>query len=175
MKTFVYAVFLLLLAPTLAHAYSSQAGLDPTTTTEIETKAVLKLASSPAMAIGDILTYDTTAADGYTVTQVGATSVVGNQLVACVAMRAFASATVTYVPGTAIVAAVAKPCITKGLALAKYDASAAPISAGEHVCVNSVGAAVNCGATASASSQITSLQTVLSGTGTNLKVLVNAR
>ncbi len=168
-------VALLLLAPGLAHAYSEMEGAFPQGTPEIETKSVLKVAASAAIAVGDVLSYDTTVVDGYSVTKVGATTVIGNHLVACIANRAIASATVTYVPGTAIVAVVPTPCVTKGYVTAKYDSTGGVWTAGEHLCVNTVGALVNCGAIASGSSAITALETKSAGTGTDLHVLINSR
>lgn len=170
MKKYIILLLAVVL-PVLAYGYSSQVGLDPSTSSEIEYKSVFKSNTagwSDAVTSGDLLTY-TTDLDGYTVTRVGSALGVYAQkqggAIACVADRAIASGSATAVP-----------CVTKGGKVTVNYSVTAPawINAGENLCANNAGQAINCGVAAS-NSGVVSLETVnAAGTGT-IKAVVNAR
>lgn len=163
-----------------AFAYNSPTGADPKNENhDQEYKAVVKSAVatiSDAVSKGHILSY-TSVADGYTVSRVGENTVLGTNKIACVAGVDIATGDVGYAR-----------CVTKGFVdFLRYDATTA-ISAGSKLCVNSVGAAVVCAAcdnstgnnsckhgNATAESGIVALEAKASGTGSNLKALINLK
>lgn len=150
-----------------AFGYSSNPGADPINgSPDLESKVVVKSTVngvSDAISKGDILSYSST--DGYTVSRVGANSAAGANLMACVADRAIA---------TSNSATVARAnCLTKGYVdFLSYDATT-PIVAGTRLCVNTLGRAVTCAADATANSGIIALEAKASGTGSNLKAIIN--
>jgi len=125
-----------------------------------------------------ILTYDLgNVVDGYTVTAVGENSVIGANKIACIAEKVIATGNTSQFR-----------CITKGyVPFLRYDATNA-ISVGEKLCANAGGEAVQCAAcdtaggtndcqfgVATSNSGIISLESKASGTGTNLKALINVK
>lgn len=153
-------------------------------TPEREYRVVVKSATagfSDAVSKGNILKLDTiNSNDGYTVTRVGANNVATTGLIACIAEKAIATGTDGQVR-----------CISKGYVdFVTYDASGGyGIRAGQKLCMNGVGQAVPCAAcdnalgfvnscwlgSATANSPITALEAKSSGTGSDLKVYINAR
>lgn len=137
--------------------------------------------TSAAIAVGDILTYDTANfQDGYTVTSVGENSVVGAARMLCVATKAIATGNTSETR-----------CQSRGFVQGlKFDA-ATPFSLGSRLCSNAVGAAVACATcdtvgstndcklgTASGNSIIISLQPKGAGTGsgaTGIKAYILAK
>lgn len=137
---------------------------------------------SDAVSKGDILSLDVANNnDGGTLTRVGANTTVGAAKVACIAANAVATGNVQN-----------NRCVTRGYVdYLSYDASAVAIAIGSKLCSNAVGAAVVCAActptedgngdndckfgNATESSGITSLEAKSSGTGSDLKVIVNIR
>lgn len=163
-KTLLVAL-VLLLAPGMGHAYSVQAGAPDKVPSAIF-KPVLKSTvagiSDQIASAGELLSYSTSDADGKTVTRVGEGTGVGKgNLVACVARDSIATGDTAY-----------HLCQTMGYAAVKYDATSLEWAAGEELCANSVGAAVNCNA-ASSKSGVISLETKPRGTsGAALRVLL---
>lgn len=151
-----------------AFGYSSNVGADPINDSpDIETKVVVKTTAagySDAVGKGEVLKYMDSGSLGYIVTRV--TEFAGApdaKLIACVSDRAIATANGA-VPQRST-------CITKGYVdFLKYDASTA-IAVGDMLCGNSVGAAVKCAA--SQNSGIIALESKASGTGSNLKAIIN--
>lgn len=180
---FLSLALVLALTSVNAHAYSSNAGADPINQSpDVESKVVVKSAASgvsSSVSVGHILSYST-AADGYTVTRIGENSVRGTNQLACIADRAIATASSGSVRRTT--------CLTKGFVdFLRYDATSA-ITAGAKLCSNGEGVAVVCAAcdslggandckfgSATANSGIISLESKASGTGTNLKAIVNLK
>lgn len=166
MKALILLAFLALTSAN-AFAYSSNVGADPfVDSPDIETKVVKKSTAagySDAVGKGDVLSYSDD--DGYTVSRVGANTAAGANLMACVADRAMATS------NSAVVAR--STCITKGYVdFLRYDATT-PIVAGTRLCVNATGQAVTCAADATANSGIIALEAKSSGSGSNLKAIIN--
>lgn len=152
-----------------AFGYSTPVGSDPIQGThDQEFKQIVKSTvsgESSSITRGNVLSY-AAVVDGYTVTRIGAaaTSVTGQALVACIAARDVATGNVNYVP-----------CVTKGFVdFLKYDATVA-IVAGAKLCTNTEGVAVACNNPAASASSIIALEAKASGTGSNLKAMVNLR
>ncbi len=177
------ALPLTVLVPKEAHAYNSPEGSDPDRTGigngawdfgtgDIETKAVKKsgtAGASEALISGLVVAYDPTALDGYTVTRAVAqqTNLALNTY-ACVITETVATGDTAY-----------HRCITKGFARVRYVSSGTTaLVAGRMACVNASGVVRGCdyGNTleATANTGIIPL-TAPSGTGTDLKVLINLR
>lgn len=139
--TFGLAAILALSLSNQAHAYSSATGPDPKNATsnsgqEIETKLVVKSAasgSSQAIVAGDVLGYDQTAKDGYTVTKAITQDQRGLKTLACVALEPIATGDTQY-----------HPCITKGFVNIPVDGTANPLEAGRPACVNGFGRVRGC-------------------------------
>lgn len=141
MKIFLILALAVLLAPK-AHAYSSPTGVDPRNNTsgrtgnEIETKSVLKSAtagSSQALVPGIVVSYDTTAQDGYTVTRAVPQTLAGQNLLACVVLDNVATGDLAY-----------HPCISKGFTYVQYDGTTFKIDAGVPACVDAAGKVRGC-------------------------------
>jgi hypothetical protein len=151
-----------------AFGYSSNTGADPMNgSPDIETKVVQKTTTagfSDAVGAGEVLKYVDSASLGYIVTRVTQfAGVRDGNLIACVSDRAIPTSNSAVVQRSS--------CITKGYVdFLKYDASS-PITLGAKLCGNSVGAAVPCAA--SQDSGIVALEAKASGTGTNLKAIIN--
>lgn len=180
MKTkFTLLVAVALMAATTAHAYNSPVGADPKNSNfNVEYKQIVKSAvagESGAIAKGDILTY-ASAYDGYSVTKMGGgASVAQQKAIACVATDAIATGDTNY-----------HLCATRGyIDYAKYDATI-PFTAFGNVCVNAQGVLEGCtvavqangaaglsGTATANGNRIIPLQTKSSGTGSNLKVILN--
>lgn len=146
-----------------------------------EYRAVVKSETSgysDAVSVGHILTLDTdNTVDGATVTRVGENSVIGAARIACVATNAIATGETGSVQ-----------CQSRGyFDSLRYDASTA-IAVGSKLCANAEGIAVVCAAcdsvgstndcqygTATQNSGIVSLEAKSSGTGSDLKVMVDLR
>jgi hypothetical protein len=174
---------LLAFASADAFAYSSNTGADPINESpDVEAKVVVKSAASGvshAVSKGHILSYSA-AADGYTVTRIGENSVRGTNQIACIADRDIATANSGSVRRA--------NCLTKGFVnFLRYDATTA-ITAGAKLCSNTTGVAVVCAAcdslggandckfgSATANSGIISLESKASGTGSDLKAIVNLK
>ncbi len=152
-----------LFVPAYAFAYQVQAG-DPGTAGVKEFKPVVKSAaasvSDAVLAAGELLSYSA-AADGKTVTRVSDGTVLKSGLLACAAKEAIATGDVAY-----------HLCQTRGYAEVKYDATSLEWAAGESLCVNSVGAAVNCNAVGSKSGVIALEAKARGLSGSNLKVML---
>lgn len=152
---------------------------------EREYRVIVKSATagfSDAVAKGNLLKLDTiNSNDGYTVTRVGANNVATTNLITCIAEKAIATGTDSQVR-----------CISKGYVdFVTYDASGGfGIRAGQKLCMSAAGLAIPCAAcdagtpgfvndcrlgTATQNSPITSLEAKASGTGSDLKVYINAR
>lgn len=140
-KILILAGLALLALPlTQAHAYQSGAA-DPKNGNgnagqEIETKQVVKSAtagSSDAISAGDILGYDPTAKDGYTVTKSIAQTRIGLNSIACVALDSIATGDTGY-----------HACAVKGFVKVPYNGNTYPIEAGYPVCLTSKGVARGC-------------------------------
>lgn len=172
----------------LAFGYSSGPGADPANGSyDIQYKAVVKTTSgsdasglSSSISKGHVLTYDldNNAAGAYVVTRIGENTSLGQAQVACIADKDIATGD-----------AGAYRCVTKGYVdFARYDATTA-FSAGQKLCSNEEGVLVVCAACvndassendcryggATSQSGITALEAKASGTGSNLKVLVDIR
>lgn len=187
MKTLILSILTLVLTSGAAHAYTSgQAdpfnSVQPTQDKEYRTIAKSQTAGfSDAVAVGDILSYDTAnTVDGGTVTRVGENSVVGANRVACVAQNVVATGDISEYR-----------CVNKGYVTnLSYNASTA-IAIGHKLCSNGAGQAVVCAScdslastndcrfgTATGNSVIISLQVKASGSGsgsTGLKALILSR
>lgn len=168
-----------------AHAYSSATGVDPDYSNvgngeapsllshDVETKAVKKSATagkSKALVSGLVVQYSTEA-DGYTVTR-AVTSGLGQNQLACVTTDEVATGDTGY-----------HRCITKGFSRVRYnvvDATRA-IVAGRAACVNADGIVQGCAFSgpdaveATANTGIIPLESKSSGSGTDLKVILNLR
>lgn len=163
-------VALLALTASQAHAYLTTFGPDPSSKPDQEFKAALKsTASTYSDAItgtNELLSYSP-ANDGYTVTRVGllASTIEGSAMIAGIGTKTVATGDTGYFL-----------IQTKGYATVKYDAStpAGGILRGDRLCANAVGAAMKCTGAAS-HSKVIALEAKASGTGTDLKVLVNAQ
>lgn len=141
MKFSLIFALVALTAP-LAHAYNSQSGVDPRNNTsgrrgnEIETKSVLKSATasaSEALVPGIVVSYDTTAQDGYTVTRAVPQTLAGQNMLACVVLDTVATGDVSY-----------HDCAVKGYTYVRYDATTYKIDAGIPVCVDAGGKVRGC-------------------------------
>lgn len=158
-------VTMVALAPTLAHAYSSGQGNDPSAYPDIEKKAVAQASSaSTQIAVGTILTY-TSANDGYTVAVTGAVSAIGSRLIACVAT------------GTPIASGgVTTMCATRGyINGVLFDTSdGRVILRGEPVCASTSGKGVNC-AVAGSESSIVADENIPAGTTGSFRALLKTR
>jgi hypothetical protein len=165
MKTKVLVALAALLLPISGYAYQIQGGA-PDKVPNALFKPVLKSTvagvSDQIASGGELLSYSTADADGKTVTRVGEGTGVGKgSLIACVSREAVATGDSAY-----------HLCQTMGYAAVKYDASSLEWAAGEQLCANSVGAAVNCAA-ASSKSGVISLETKPRGTsGGALRVML---
>lgn len=169
--TILLLTLVLAAVPKLAFGYSSQAGLDPVNTgPEIETKAVLlSTGVTSDVPAGRIMSYSTSN-DGYTVTNVGAQTLLGSNLIACVSKQVIASS-------STIPAPAAVPCVTKGyVASVAYDTTvnAVAINRGDSLCAGSTGKAVSCGAVAS-ESNVVALEAIAANATGNMKVMVKAK
>jgi hypothetical protein len=144
MKMYLLIIGLAILAaPTnKAHAYSSAAGPDPKNATdnlgqEIETKLIVKsgtAGSSDAISAGDVLGYDQTAQDGYTVTKSISQNQQGLKTLACVALESIATGDTQY-----------HRCAVRGFVKVPYDGSTtAALEAGRPACVTSKGLVRGC-------------------------------
>lgn len=147
-----------------AEAYQNQGGF-PGTVDDAVFKPVVKSAvagvSDAIASDNEVLSYSA-ANDGYTVTRVGSAGSFASNLIACVPKEAIATGDTA-----------AHLCQVKGFARVKWDATGnAPFYRGQRLCANSVGAAVNCGAVASASGVI-SLEDHTGGSGDALPVLLD--
>lgn len=164
MKTLILSALFTIISMN-AFGYSSNVGADPVNgSPDIETKVVVKTTEagySDAVGMGEILKYLDEDSEGYLVTRVTEYAGVPEaNLMACVSAKAIATGNT-----------VGTPCITKGYVdFLKYDASTA-IVAGDMLCGNSVGAAVKCASTQN--SGIIALEAKASGTGNNLKAIIN--
>jgi hypothetical protein len=162
-KKFLALCLAALLVPVGAFAYQVQKG-DPDTAGIKEFRPVKKSAvagvSDAILAAGELLSYSA-AADGNTVTRVGDGTVLKGGLIACAAKEAIATGDTAY-----------HLCQTRGYATVKYDATSLEWDDGESLCVNSVGAAVNCAAAGSKTGVI-ALEAKARGTsGSDLKVML---
>lgn len=161
---------LALVAPLTSQAYQTIVGADPSVTPDKEYKSAQKsITSGYSDAItgsNELLSYDyvNTPAGGYSVSRVGGggtTNPEGATLIMGVGTRTVATGDLAYFLVQ-----------TRGYATVKYDATVA-ITRGVPVCANSVGAAVRCSGFAASASKVIPLETKSSGTGTDLKVLLN--
>lgn len=164
-----------------ARAYSSAVGVDPDKAGigngeagpfahDVETKAIKKSATagkSEALISGLVLAYSSEA-DGYTVTRAVTQSHAGQQQLACAVFDEVNTGDSGY-----------HRCITKGFARVRYNAAAPfPIEAGRFACVNASGVVRGCSLSepeATADTGIIPLESKASGTGTDLKVMLNLR
>lgn len=165
--------FLLALAlafATNAHAYSTTPGVDPKNgSPDVETKQIVKTAvagESASISKGHVLSY-ASAADGYSVSRIGQSNLVGSDQnrIACVAAEDVATGDTAY-----------ELCVTKGFVdFLKYDATL-PITVFNSLCVNYEGVAVACPAAGSATRNtgIIALETKASGTGT-MKAMIQLK
>lgn len=169
MKNVFLSVVMLALGAN-AFGYSSPAGVDPKNGTfDQEFKAVVKSAvngESASVTQGHVLSH-AAVVDGYTVTRI-AGGAIGNVLaqakVMCIAAEDVATGDVGYAK-----------CLTKGFVdFLKYDATVA-IVAFSKLCANTEGVAVACTGTEATQSGITALEAKASGTGSNLKAMVDLR
>jgi hypothetical protein len=180
MKKLMFSVVALgAIITTLAHGYNSPVASDPKNENfNVEYKYIVKSAvagESGAIAKGDVLTY-ASAYDGYTVTKMGGGASVAQQLaLACVAAEDIATGDSGY-----------HRCVTRGyINYVKYNATI-PFSAFGNVCVNSNGVVEGCtgakvavgvdgvsGTATAALGRIIPLQTKSSGTGSDLKAIIN--
>lgn len=162
-------IAVLALASANAYAFQTMVGADPSVTPDATYKSAQKSStagySDAILAAGELLSYDyvNTPAGGYVVTRVGggAGAPETGTLIAGVATKAVASGDTGYFLMQ-----------IKGYATVKYDATN-PIVRGRPVCINSVGAAVYC-TTPASGSKVVPLEAKASGTGTDLKVILNA-
>lgn len=134
MKKFVL-IALAALLPFSVVAYQVQKGA-PDSAAVAEFKPVKKSTvagvSDQIASGGEVLSYSA-ANDGKTVTRVGSGTALTGNVIACVAKESVATGDEGY-----------HLCQTRGYALVKWDASSLEWARGESLCVNSVGAAVNC-------------------------------
>lgn len=177
------ALLMFLAVPALA--YNSGGGDPKNESHNREYRTFVKSAtagSSLAITKGMVLSYSMADADGYTLTATGGNTVVDAAMQACIAEKAVATGDTR-----------SHRCITKGYVdFAKYDAST-PFRVGDKLCANGTdGTLVKCAAcinsaspsdtendcihgTASGNSGIITLEQKESGTGSDLKVLVNLK
>lgn len=183
-KFLILFLGLALLSPTVitqkAEAYSSGTGVDPknddpgygrTGLGDYETKVYVKSATagaSDAITAGNVLLYDETADDGYTLTRVGTSNSYGHQSkTACVALDDVATGDTAY-----------HRCITKGFVRVQYDATTFPIEDGRQACVNTEGEVRGCDLSkpeATANTGIIPLEAKSSGAGLYLRAMVNMK
>jgi hypothetical protein len=184
MKKF-YSIAVLTLVGTLigvhALAYNSPVGTDPKNENfNQETIQAVKSASSgvsDAIVAGDVLSFSS-ASDGYTVTRVGAATVLGNRLIACVALQDVATGNTGYFP-----------CVTRGFVQKlNFNASTA-IEVGDKLCTNTSGQAVICTACSATvpgangceqgqgteDSGIVALEARSAGSGYGIKAYINTK
>lgn len=170
MKKYLVLIGALALFSANAFAYSSAVGPDPDAggEGEMETRVFRKTTvdgESSSLSRGHILSY-ASAADGYTMTRIGDTAGAGQNRVACINVDTVATGDVAY-----------HRCVSKGfVAFLKYDATL-PITAFHNLCVNVEGIATACPASygATRNTGIMSLETKASGTGSDLKAIINLR
>jgi hypothetical protein len=177
-----------------AFAYSSNVGADPVNGNhDVEYRVYKKSTTagfSDAIAVGDLLSFSTQSGevDGYTMTKVGENTALDTNLIACVALDSVATGDLAY-----------HRCQTKGFVdFLKYDATTA-IVAGQKLCALTgvqysgtagfEGKAGTCAAcqigadddnncrlvSATANSAIISLEAKASGSGSNLKAILNLK
>jgi len=166
MKKILALVLGSLLASTSAYAYTSSAGKPDASSPVQEYRVVKKSAIagfSDAISKGDVLVY-TAAGDGYSVSRVGADSINGSHLVACIAEAAIATGDDRL-----------HRCVSKGYVnFAAYDASGTAIALGDDLCPSADGQLQSC-ASADSDAGIVSLDTKASGTGSDLRIMIRAR
>lgn len=175
----VIALALLVCSAVVSYAYNSPVGTDPKNGNfDVEYKYIVKSAvagESSSIAKGDVLLY-ASALDGYTVVRVGgANTVAAQNKVACVAAEDIATGDTGY-----------HRCVSRGYVdFLKYDATI-PFTAFNAVCVNAEGVVEGCvsgnlgpdgntleGSATAALGRIITMQTKASGTGANLKAIIN--
>ncbi len=133
---------------------------------------------SDAIVRGDILSWDASVADGYTVTRVGANTAIGSNAMVCIALNPIATGDVRI-----------HRCLVKGFVdeFLSWDATTAFLQF-DRLCANASGQAVKCAAcdtgtgandcihgNATENSGIISLRAEPGASGTNLKAHVNFR
>lgn len=162
-----------LLAPTLSFGYQTIIGADPNVTPDAEYKSVKKSVSagvSDAITEGDLIVVDAsnTPTGAFVGTRVGAaqTVVAASGLIIGRAMRSVATGDLGYFLVQ-----------NAGYATVKYstllDGNA--IAIGDRLCVSVTGAAMKCTGAASHSKIIALEAKAINNSGTDLKVLLNAR
>lgn len=173
----VAALALFVCSAAVTYAYNSPVGSDPKNSNfDVEYKYVVKSAvagESSSIAKGDVLLY-ASALDGYTVVRVGGgNNVAAQHKVACVAAEDIATGDLGY-----------HRCVTRGyIDYLKYNATI-PFTAFNPVCVNAEGVVEGCtlavtdaqnlsGTATAAGGRIIPMQTKSSGTGSNLKAIIN--
>lgn len=183
MKNKILLIAGLMLFASQAHAYSSPEGADPdhsgfgngmatNLAGDVLVKSVKKsttAGSSEALIAGLVVAYDATALDGYTVTRAVAqqTNLALNTY-ACVTVDSVATGDTGY-----------HGCIVKGFARVRYASTGTTtLVAGRQACVNASGVVRGCdygnALEATANTGIVPLESK-TGTGTDLKVLINLR
>lgn len=181
MRPFLTYVVAMLFISVNALAYTSGVADPVSSDPDLEYKSIAKSSTagvSDEVLKGHVLTYDTVNNNnGHTITRVGENSSLGAAKVACIADKGIATGVTGLVR-----------CISKGFVdFLRYDAAVA-ISVGQHLCPGADGVAVVCaecdivGGTndcrfgnATENSVIISLEAKGSGSGSDLKAIINVR